>query len=360
MTIVADLYNYVVVVDTHARTHSYAIVAAATGAVLAQATFPTTPAGLGRALAWIRRRTSGLVLISAEGTGSYGAQLAELATDHRYRVVEAPTPPAARIRGKGKSDPTDAVLAARATVAQTMDQVRDRRVGGDRAAVQALITRRDQLTTQRTASVNALTALLRTHDLGIDARTGLTAAVIAQIAAWRARTEDHHRQVLRALAIDYAREIRDLGQRLVANQEAIAPIVAREVPELLDIYGISTINAAVIYTVWSHLGRIRTQAAFASIAGTNPIPVHSGNTHHYRLNRGGDRRLNQALHSIMISRCRLPETKAYITKRQTEGMDPRNARRCLKNYIARQIWRTLTNAHQPDIQHTNSALLTAA
>lgn len=346
MTIVAEQYQHVVGVDTHAATHYYAIVATATGAVIDTGQFPTSPGGLARAADWIARRTGGDVtgtLISSEGTGSYGAQAAELLTDRGYRVVEAPTPDAKRIRGKGKSDKGDAIVAARTALGTELVKLRDRRAGGLRAALQVLITRRDELNARRTAAVNALTALLRAHPLGMDARKKLTAAQIRQVAAWRTRTEEPYLALLRQSAIDYATDIRTTDQQLTANKAQIRPIVAEMAPQLLDVFGIGVINAAIILTVWSHPGRIRSPQAMAAIAGVAPIPIDSGNTHRTRLNRGGDRRLNRAIASIVLTRCRREETKAYIARRVADGKSKNDARRCLRTYMARKIHRLLTN-----------------
>jgi len=119
---VVDFYRYVVGVDTHAATHSYAIVAASTRALIDQATFPSTAAGLRRARDWIGRRTDDGaldgVLVAVEGTGSYGAVLGDVIGEAGYRVVEAPTP--RRDRGRGKTDTLDAVLAARSTLAMPL------------------------------------------------------------------------------------------------------------------------------------------------------------------------------------------------------------------------------------------------
>jgi len=147
---VAQRYRFVVGVDTHAATHSYAILDSA-GALLDEQTFPTTTAGLGRARDWIARRTDGSdldgVLVAAEGTGSYGAVLAEILAELGYRVVEAPTP--RRERGRGKTDAMDAVTAARATLAMPVARVRDRRGGQDQVALQVLTTAREQLNAER-------------------------------------------------------------------------------------------------------------------------------------------------------------------------------------------------------------------
>lgn len=362
MTIVADRYQYVVGVDTHALHHSYAIITAVTGTLIAQRSFPTTATGLSRAADWIARRTQAHIagtLISAEGTGSYGARAARLLTKLGYRVVEAPTPDPGRIRGKGKSDPADALTAARSTMSTELNSLRDRRTDGPRAAAQALVTRRDQLTRLRTAEINRLTALLRTHDLGIDARCRVTTAQIRQIAAWRPRAEDHDQALLRQIAIDHATEILRLAQRLQDNATQLATHVDQHHPELLTLYGVGPVNAAVIWSVWSHPGRIRTARAWTKIAGTSPIPVHSGNTHRYRLSRGGDRRLNSTIHQIMLNRCRTQDTKDYITNRTTHGKTEADARRALKNYIARQVFRTLNQAH-PQPAPEPRPLLTAA
>lgn len=178
MTIVADHFRFVVGVDTHAATHSYAIIECPTGRIIDQATFPTTTAGLSRAQTWIGRRTNreiDTVLIAAEGTGSYGAVAAGRFEHAGYRVVEAPTPSVKRLRDNGKTDALDAVAAARSTIVTDLDDLCDWRRGQIRAALNILTVARDQMATERTRTVNALTALIRSYDLGIDARRALSA-----------------------------------------------------------------------------------------------------------------------------------------------------------------------------------------
>ena len=107
--------------------------------------------------------------------------------------------------------------------------------------------------------------------------------------------------------------------------------------------GIGAVTAAVVLCVWSHPGRVRSEAALAQIAGTCPIPASSGNTVRHRLNRGGDRRPNWALSTIVLTRMRAdPDTRAYVERRTAEGKTTREIRRCLKRYTTRQIYRTLT------------------
>lgn len=130
------------------------------------------------------------------------------------------------------------------------------------------------------------------------------------------------------------------------NRATITELVTAEVPELLELRGVGAITAAIVLTVWSHPGRIRNGAAFAQIAGTAPIPASSGNTIRHRLNRGGDRQLNGALNTIVLTRMRTdPGTRTYIERRLADGKTTKEIRRCLKRYVARQIFRTLAAAH---------------
>ena len=126
------------------------------------------------------------------------------------------------------------------------------------------------------------------------------------------------------------------------DQKAILAIVTAWRPDLLDQLGVGPIVAATVLAAWSHPGRCRNEAAFASLAGVAPIPASSGLTTRHRLNRCGDRQLNRAIHVIVLSRLRYdPETRAYVERRRAEGKTDREIRRCLKRYIARQLYRQL-------------------
>lgn len=135
----------------------------------------------------------------------------------------------------------------------------------------------------------------------------------------------------------------DLDDDIAANTTTMAELV-RQSPAavLLEKTGIGPVTAAIALTAWSHPGRVRSEAAFACLAGVNPIPASSGNTVRHRLNRGGDRRLNRALHIATITRMTHdPDTRAYVERRRAEGRTTKEIRRCLKRYLARQIYRTL-------------------
>lgn len=346
MSIVADNYRFVVGVDTHAATHTYALLESPSGKELGTETFPTTTAGLNRAVAWLGRRTGGDVdgvLISAEGTGSYGAVMADLLSETGYRVVEAPAPSAKRLRGTGKTDTLDAIIAARSTLVMDVQRLRDRRAGELQTALKVLTVAREQMNADRLRSINALTALLRTHDLGLDARRALTLTQIRSVAAWRRRQEPLSLFVARADAVRHAKRVIHLDADLKSNREQVTKLVSDHAPVLLDMTGVGAVTAAVIITVWSHPGRVRSQAALAQIAGTCPIPASSGNTTRHRLNRGGDRQLNRAINTIVLTRMRMdPATRAYVERRTAEGRTKREITRCLKRYLTRQIHRTLT------------------
>ncbi|QBE48012.1 IS110 family transposase [Leucobacter triazinivorans] len=351
MTIVAHQHPYVIGVDTHARTHTYAVLSPL-GELLDIAQFPTTTAGMQRAISWGARRTGGDLdtLWVIEGTASYGARLVMLVASTGYEVVEAPVTPGRVRAGKGKSDPFDArQIAAAALPLQEIELRRPRAGHGYRLALRVLLTARDDLTHEHTQKMNALTALLRVHDLGIDARRPLTRTQVAQIAKWRCRSEEIALQIARAEAVRLAKRLSELALEIRSNQDQIHTLLqATPASELLEITGIGPIGAAVIYTAWSHQGRVRSEASFAALAGVSPVPASSGNTVRHRLNRGGDRRVNRALHLAAVTRARCDEeTKAYIAKRTAQGRTPKEIRRCLKRYLARRVYKILNAATTP-------------
>ena len=347
MAIVANTYSHVIGIDTHARTHTLAVLDTRTAQVVATHAFATTPAGLARAVAWILRHTLSVLatLVVIEGAGSYGATMMRTTTDAHLRVVEPSPIPKGLRAGRGKSDPVDAELIARSVLPLDTHQLREPRTDqGVRAAIRVLLAARDLLNIHRTATRNHLTALLRTIDVGLDARAPLTDAQVAAIARWRAREGDIATTTARAQARDLARMIRAYDTDLQANKHQLAALVqASPAAPLLDEVGIGTVTAATIYASWSHAGRIRSEAAFASLAGTSPVPASSGNTTRHRLNRGGDRHLNRALHAITLTRMRIdPDTRAYVQRRRAQGHTLKEIRRSLKRYLARHLYRELT------------------
>ena len=268
MTIVAQAHPFVVGVDTHARTHALSILATPHGEVVDDGEFPATSAGMARAIEWAGRRTGGdlEVLWVIECAATYGAQLARAVSAAGYQVVEAARMNAKANRGIGKSDPLDARRIAAAVLPVQVDRQRHlRKDDGVRAGLRILMAARDHMTSERTATINALTALLRVLDLGIDARKPLTSKQIAEIAKWRTRTEDIQAVMARAEAVRLAKRTLDLDDELAANVKTTTALL-KDSPArvLLDKPGIGPVTAAVALTAWSHVGRLHSEAAFAA------------------------------------------------------------------------------------------------
>jgi transposase len=351
MSIVAHSHPFVVGVDTHAKNHVYAIITAA-GELLQTRDFPTTSAGINRAIAWVARRTGADLgtLWVIEGAASYGALLAGAVGAAGYHVAEAARMDARAHHGVGKSDPLDAQRIAAAVLPLQEQQLRRPRLNdGIRAALRVLVGARESMTTERTRAVNALTALARVNDLGLDARKPLTGTQILEIFRWRAREEPLALSVARSEAVRLAKRISGLDADIKANSSRITELVEiSEAAPLLQETGFGPVTAAICLTAWSHQGRVRSEAAFASLAGVSPIPASSGNTVRHRLNRGGDRTLNKAMHMVALSRMTFDaQTIGYVQKRQAEGRNKKEIRRCVKRYLARRVYRTL-NATNPE------------
>ncbi|MGC5629794.1 IS110 family transposase, partial [Georgenia sp. Z1344] len=333
------------------QTHSLAVLAAR-GELIDSAQFPTTPAGMARAIAWAARRTGAdmAALWVIEGAASYGATLAGVVQDAGYQVVEAARMNPRGNRGVGKSDALDAYRIAAAVLPLQVSRLRHlRAASGVRAALRVLLTAREQMNSERTAATNALTALLRVSDLGIDARRAPGKKVIAMISRWRERDEDIATATARSEAVRLAAQILALDVELATNKKRITVLVKSSLAApLLEMHGVGPITAAVSLTVFSHPGRLRSEAAFAALAGVSPIPASSGNTVRHRLNRGGDRQLNRVLHTAVVTRMSHdPETRAYVERRAGEHRTKAEIRRCLKRYLARRIYRTLNSTPEP-------------
>lgn len=343
MSIVADSFAHVIGVDTHAKHHQYALLDTATGRILEQRSFPTSPAGRSRAVSWIQRRTTASqVLVAVEGAGSYGQTLTRDLLAAGIRVVEVRPPSRASRTRFGKTDPLDAAAAARLVLPANIDTLGDPRQGQLRDALRCLTTARTQMTREKTACHNELTALLRSTGLA-DARQAPTMARVREIAAWRHRPSDDLATAMqRKHAIRLARRILALHTELLDNEHDLTTVLREAAPALLELPGVGAVTAATIIQAWSHPGRIHNEAAFAMIAGTAPIRMQSGNSDYHRLNRTGDRALNSAIFRIAHSRLLTdPTTKAYYEKRAAQGHSRRHILRSLKRYITRQLFRHL-------------------
>jgi transposase len=351
MTIVADIVDAVIGADTHRDSHALQLRSPA-GRVLAETEVPNSDAGFAAAAAWAAAHAPGpRIAAGIEGTRSYGIGLARALADAAIPVVEVQRP-ARRARG-GKSDPIDAGLAAAAALAMDAAELPQPRADGEREALRILLAARNDMARLATARSNALRALLLTGgdpDRAL-ARGRLPAADLRGIAARRGPRagESVPARVRRRELARLARSLLDLRAELAANSDELAAITAALAPGLLDAPGVGPVTAARVAVAWSHPGRCRDDAAFASLAGACPLPASSGRTIRHRLNRGGDRSLNQALHQIAITRARCHQpTIDYIARRRAEGRTDKEIRRCLKRYIARQLHNQLTRTWTAD------------
>jgi transposase len=216
-----------------------------------------------------------------------------------------------------------------------------------------LLTARDELTTTGTGQTNRLKALLLSGD-DTDRALGRGKFTDADLNTLARRHQP--REATRAQAVRHAEirrlavALRDGRRALNDNRRQLQRIVADLAPGLTRRKGIGPVSAAQAIVSFSHAGRCRSDAAFAKLAGTSPIEASSGQTQRHRLNRGGDRALNHAIHTIALTRMRCdPTTRAYVVRRRAEGKSKREICRCIKRYIARQLYRTLTTAMTPNI-----------
>lgn len=330
----------VIGVDTHKDTHTAAVLSR-TGVVIESLTVTADPAGYRQLIAFGDRHQAHLWAI--EGTGSYGAGLTAALADAGQRVVEIDRPHRPARRGGAKSDDIDAVLAARQALAGV--GLAEPRGRGDREAIRVLLTTRAQAVEFRSRAVSALHALVTSAPDSIRQRLRALSSgqLLARCVAMRgsARHSSEEAATVTALRATASRAL--ACETEAADLEAkLKDLVQRAAPGLLELPGVGTIVAAQLLVSWSHPGRVRSEAAFAKLAGAAPIEASSGTVSRHRLNRSGDRQLNRALHIIALVRMRQdPETKAYVQRRLAEGKSRREIRRCLKRYIARQIFRYL-------------------
>lgn len=340
---VAEAYDHVVGIDTHARTHTLTITKAATGQVVDSAEFPTTARGLYRAVSWVQRRCPGTVLAAVEGTSSYGASITTELTDRGIMVAEVRPPTRSARARDGKSDPIDSLAAARSILAVPVDDLTIPRATGARSTLRVLLAARRLMDQQRTANRNALTALLRCAPLGVDARRPLKDAQIAAISRWHSRATDTAIEApVRHEARRLATAILDLSHQLKSNELQLREFTDLIAPGLQEVPGIGPVTGAILVCAYSHHGRIRSEAAFARLAGVAPKPASSGNTTRHRLDRGGDRQLNRALDTIVRTRMSFDsDTRTYVARAKAQGKSSREIKRVLKRYVARATYRQL-------------------
>jgi transposase len=335
-------------VDTHKDTHTAAVVNRH-GVLLGVRQFATTAADYTSMLDWAISHGP-LSQAGVEGTHSYGAALTRHLQNAGISVLEVNQPDKAHRRRRGKTDAVDAEAAARAVLsgratatAKTSD--------GDVERIRMFTLAKTSAVKARTQAINQLKAVLIGTDPALrDSLRGLTNTIlIRRCAAMQATTPDTPTNAavytLRLLAlriIELTREINELVKHLTTAVNACTP-------ELLERRGVGPDTAAaLLLAAGDNPHRLTNQAAFAALCGVSPVEASSGKTRRHRLNRGGDRHANWALHTIVINRLRWDaRTHDYVARRTAEGKTRREIIRCLKRYIAREVFALITNSRQP-------------
>jgi transposase len=330
--------------DTHKVSHTVGALNEATGRVVADLTVRAKRRSFDDLLQWARTLDADRVWAIEDCRHVSGAlERFLLARGERVVRVAPKLMADARksSRERGKSDPIDAVAIARAALREGLDTLPVAQLAGPELEVRLLVDHRERLVGQRTALINDLRWGL--HDLWPELEIPERALIRN---CWQERVAGRLQRAEQAVRVRIARDelrrIRELTRAIDALERELAPLVARLAPRLLAERGCGVLTAAKLIGEIAGVTRFASDAKLARSAGSAPIPASSGNTKRHRLDRGGNRQLNCALHRLAVSKARLdPETAAYLARKQAEGNSRREALRCLKRHLARRVWRLL-------------------
>ena len=332
-------HSVTVGVDTHLDTH----VAAAfnhLGQPLGHLEIPTTPAGYRRLLGWAQSLGSA-VTFGIEGTGSFGAGLARYLRAAGCTVIEVSRPNRQTRRSRGKSDPLDAVAAARAVLAGEaagLAKSDEDRVG----MIRSLRIARRSAVKMRTNQMDAL-VLTASTDLRERLRHLSHDALVTLAAGFRPGAVTTPAAATKLALRGLAERHRLLAAELDQLDVELRRLTVEAAPALLAIHGVGPdVAGALLLASGDNPHRLRSEAAFASLCGVAPLPASSGKSHRHRLSRSGDRQANNALWRIVIVRlAHDPRTRHYVERRTAEGLSRRDIVRCLKRYVAREVFLVL-------------------
>jgi transposase len=356
-------------VDTHKHTH-YAAVIDEHGRLLGHQEFPALDHGYEQLLAWMRGHGQ-IVAIGVESTGSFGATLTRTLTRAGERVVEVNRPNRLARRMDGKSDRLDSEQIARAVLGQTSTAI-PKAKSGMVEVIRTLRVTRASAVKARTQAFNTLWGVmigapspLRDELVILTKRT-----LINRCLRLRPETEallvlaSHPDRLLTAgvktSLRDLARRWKTLDEEIKSLNRQIEALVRTAAPSLIELHGVGVeLAGQFLVTTGDNADRIRNEAAFAKLCGVAPQPASSGRTTgRHRLSRGGDRAANSALYITTIVRMRHHQpTRDYVERRTAEGLSKREIIRCLKRYIAREIYANLPRpaTGQPGPDPINSA-----
>jgi len=329
-------------VDTHLDEHMVAALDDQ-GALLGVEAFEATSAGYRDALAWLSGFGE-VVLVGVEGTGSYGAGLTRHLHTHAVRVVEVDRPNRQRRRRRGKSDTQDAIAAARAAQGgEATGEAKQR--AGNVEAMRVLRVAKASARKARTQTLNQMRSLICTapEPVRAELRHLNVYRMIERAAGYRPGPGHDVTTITKSTLRLLARRAQALEEEIKGIDATLAQLVADTAPELVAPTGIGTDTAsALLVAAGDNPDRLRNEASFAHLCGASPIDASSGKHQRHRLNRGGDRSANSALWHIVITRMVYdPRTRDYIDRRVKEGKTKQEAMRCLKRYIAREVYALL-------------------
>jgi transposase len=333
-------------VDTHSQTHHVAVLDAATGALLGDRQFPATQSGY-RAILTFVLTFGPLARFGVEGTNSYGAGLARHLRGAGREVREVIRPNRATRRLRGKSDPLDAVTAAQVALG-SYDLPAPKSSDGPVESIRVLSLARDSAVKARANVLRQIAMILMSAPAHQREKLQALGDKALLDTLRRSRPASPLSGVEQATATSLrhlARRHEHLTAEIDEVTDQLRELVEHTAPALLAAKGVGVVTAAqLLVTAGDNPDRIRGKAAFAMITGTAPIPASSGKTSRHRLNRGGDRRANNAIHTIALVRMSMdPRTKAYVAKKRAEGKATMEVIRCLKRHISNEIHRLLTD-----------------
>lgn len=348
MVMLAEHYDAVIGGDPDRDTVDLAVVDTATGGMRAHLADTADGPGYRRMLDWAREHAPGRRVWALEGTGSFAAGLVGFLAENGEQVVEV----GALKRARGaKNDKIDAVRAARQALAR--EQQAAPRAGGLREALRIVFATREGVLASRTKAINELKSLIVVAPEHLRVRLR-GCSLLKQLGRIEELSTQDSSSIEDRITVQtlqsIAARIRFLIQQAGELEPQILELLRQHPagPALLAEPGVGPVVAAQLLISWSHRGRVRNEAAFAALAGAAPLEASSGQRIRHRLNRGGDRNLNRALHTISITRMRChPETRAYEAKRTAEGKTHRDVRRSVKRALARRLYRRIQAATRP-------------
>ncbi len=330
-------------VDTHADVHVAAAIDR-NGGVLGIESFPTSHAGYESLAGWLAG-FGPVTRVGVEGTGSYGVGLTRFLATTGIEVLEVDRPNRQVRRKKGKSDPTDAVEAARAALSGHAAVIPKAR-NGPVEQMRVLLVARRSARQQRIQSLNQLRQLVFTapEPIRIRFKDRYKAGLVTEAANMKPRQgSDPVLFTTNVVIRDLARRIKSLTTEMRNIDRILTTLITDTAPSLLELYGLGPDTAAsLLVTAGDNPERLHSERAWAHLCGVTPIPASSGKTTRYRLNRGGDRNANAALYRIVLTRMSSHEqTRQYVARRRAEGLNTAEIMRCLKRYVARQVFQYL-------------------